>query len=155
MHFRLFLEDGFDGPGGTSWDILYPSTAGDYVDAASGPREHSFLQWKWNRGLDRRVGRRPLYNIDNDEFQKRTYVTIESPTAPDTSDGFWQHKEDTGESYLKVKKVNNLIRMGYGKDSNDVKEIEGWHFYTPTAGGRLVAHPRKNYPDQTNPVQLD
>jgi hypothetical protein len=131
MRFKDWLiteDDGFDGPGGTSWDILYPSIAGDYSDAVKGPREHLFLQWKWNRGLDKDVGRRPLYNIDNKEFQQRKYTTIESPCAPDTSEGFWKHKPDDESGYLKPVYNVDLIRMGYGKTSKDVKEIEGWNF---------------------------
>jgi hypothetical protein len=129
MRFKLFLEDGYDGPSGIAWDLLYPSKAGDYMDAVNSPQEHHFLQWKWNRGLDRRIGRRPLYNIDNQEFQQRRYTTIESPSSPDVSDGFWEHKpDDENRGYLKPIQNVEMIRMGYGSNSTDVKEIEGYNF---------------------------
>lgn len=111
--------------GGPFWDLLYPTSPGDYQWASTIPLEHFWLQWKLRRGEE--LGR-TLHNVDNQEFQKRTYTTIESPTAPDGGDGFWKHKEDDNSPSTKVVKGQDLVWIGDGKTSKDTKPISGYNF---------------------------
>lgn len=118
----LLKESSFGGggSGGASWDLLYPTSAGDYPYASSSPVKHFFLQWKWDRGTDPDIGR-TLYNIDNDDFQKRGYVGIESTTIPDLTDEFWKHKEDDNKSSIKPFKLQDLKWLEIGKTHKETK----------------------------------
>lgn len=118
----LLNEDGFADAGGNSWDVLYPTYADDYPHVSAAPLDHFFLQRRWNRGED--LGR-VLHNIDNDEFQKRGYVGISSPTMPDTGDCFWKHKPDkTNEGSTKPYKQQDLRWIIIGKTSKDTKDTD-------------------------------
>ena len=113
----LLNEDGFGDSGGNSWDLLYPTRAGDYTRISSSPLDHFFLQWKWRRGEE--LGR-VLHNIDNDEFQERGYVSLSS-SIPDEKDEFWKHKEDkSNEGSIKPCFHKDLQWIVQGKTSKDV-----------------------------------
>ena len=131
----LITEDDSDGgsgggdagTAGTSWDLLYPTRAGDYPYDVRTPKHHFWLQYRWSRG--KQLGR-VLHNIDDKEFANRKYATIESRTAPEGDSGFWHHQEDTGDSSVKVTNGINLEYIGMGKDSKSCKPINHWHFTT-------------------------
>lgn len=95
------------------------------------PEEFFWLKWKFDRGEE--LGRK-LHNVDNKEFQKRLFTTIESPTAPDGGDGFWKHKDDKNAPSTKVVKNVDLVWIGDGKTSKDNKPIEGYMFNHPFGG---------------------
>ena len=117
----LLTEDGFAGAGGNSWDVLYPTYADDYAHVAAAPLDHQWLQWKWSRGLE--LGRK-LVNIDNEEFQKRGYVGIESRDMPSAGDKGWKHKKDDGRGSAQPYKIDNLLKIAIGKTSNQTKLID-------------------------------
>jgi|APSaa5957512535_1039671.scaffolds.fasta_scaffold28798_4 hypothetical protein len=128
MKFKEWLinEDGFGGGsgGGSSWDLLYPTIAGDYASAVSEPLEHYFLQWKWDRGTDPDIGR-VLHNIKNDDFQRVDYSSVESTTMPDAGEGFWKHKEDDGsKSSTKPYRLPELKWLCMGETSKDTKYVD-------------------------------
>jgi len=123
MKFKQWLlnEDGFADAGGNSWDLLYPTRACDYNDVVRAPLDHFWLQFRWDRGLE--LGRK-LINIDNAEFQKRGYTSIESSTAPSGGDsGGWKHKQDSGKSSVKVVKLPSLYWLATGKTSEQTKAL--------------------------------
>jgi len=114
----LLNEDGFAGDGGNSWDLLYPTYADDYPYASQVPLDHFWLQWRWERG--EQLGR-ILHNIDNDEFQRRGYVSVSSPDMPDAGDGFWVHKEDNNKKGSNKPVYSQDLRwIVQGKTSKDV-----------------------------------
>lgn len=96
------------------WDLIYPSKAGDYP--RDKPREHWYFQWKLKRGEE--IGR-PVYNIDNPEFQARGYTSIESRSAPPATGGFWQHKpDDNAKGDLEPVYVDSLKILGVSKHAD-------------------------------------
>lgn len=123
MKFKQWLlnEDGFADAGGNSWDLIYPTRAGDYSDVVRAPLDHFWLQFRWDRGLE--LGRK-LININNQEFQRRGYTSIESTTAPPGGDGKgWKHKKDDGKSSIKVNKLKSLSWITLGKTSEQTKGL--------------------------------
>lgn len=126
MQFRDWLLNEDFGDGGTSWDLLYPTTGGDYADVNNDPLSHFWLQWKWDRGTDPEIGR-TLYNIDNDEFQKVGYASIESRTMPEAGNDhkFWTHKPDDGsKSSIKPYHLPELRWVAMGKTSKETKFVD-------------------------------
>jgi len=122
MQFRDFNEH--FGDGGSSWDLLYPTTAGDYADVNNNPLQHFWLQWKWDRGTEPDIGR-TLHNIDNDKFQKIGYNSLASTSMPDTKDGFWKHKPDDGsKGSLQPYHLEDLRWVAIGKTSKDTKFVD-------------------------------
>ena len=123
MKFRDWLINEEFGDGGVSWDLLYPTTAGDYMNVNADPREHFGLQWKWNRGTDPDIGR-VLHNIDNEAFQKIGYVGIESPTMP-SGDKPWKHKvDDSSDSSIKPYFIPTLKWTVVGKTSEETQFLD-------------------------------
>ena len=121
MKFRDWLLNEHFGDGGSSWDLLYPTTGGDYADVNNNPLSHFWLQWKWDRGTDPDIGR-TLHNIDNDDFQKRGYASVSSNSMPDVGDGFWEHKPDDGtQSSIKPYRLPELKWVVMGKTSKETK----------------------------------
>lgn len=125
MRFKEWLineQEGDDGDGeeGVTWDLLYPTKASDYVNAVKNPRSHYFLQWRWNRGEE--LGR-PLYNIDNKEFQKRGYVSVKSTEMPSATQR-WEHKDNEVTSSLEIIKQTRPNLLGVGKNSEDINVIK-------------------------------
>lgn len=136
MEFRDWIiceEESSDEQGGSSrkkfagifWDLLYPSSPGDFPQSSSNPRGHLWLQWRLRRGLD--LGR-VLHNIDNEELQQRQYTSIESLSAPDGGDDFWKHRDDGDEPNTKIVNNLDLVWIGDGKTSKDSKPIDGYNF---------------------------
>jgi hypothetical protein len=125
MKFKNWLlnEDGFAGAGGNSWDVLYPTYADDYPHVAGAPLDHMWLQFRWDRGME--LGRR-LINIDNKEFQKRGYTSIESTTAPPAGDNKkWKHKTDDGtKSSMRVVTMDRLPWLADGKSADQTKALD-------------------------------
>jgi len=124
--------------GGPFWDLLYPSSPADYQWASTIPVEHFWLQWRLQRGLE--LGR-TLHNVDNAEFQKRRYTSIESLSAPDGGDGFWTHRDDGDKPNTKVVNNLDLVWIGDGKNSKDTKSIEGYHYRTNNTFGKTEIWP--------------
>lgn len=114
MKFKKWLyneDSGMDGPGGEYWDLIYPSTTGNYGRDSSNPKYHWWLQWRLDRGLE--IGR-PVHNIDVKDFVNRTYTAVRSTTPPPSTPGFWEHKPDTGKGYLEPIKNVLLHPIGIG-----------------------------------------
>lgn len=123
MKFRDWIINEEFGEGGASWDLLYPTTAGDYMNVNNDPREHFYLQWKWDRGTDPNIGR-VLHNIDNESFQKIGYVGIESTTMPN-GDEPWKHKaDDSNSSSIKPYFLQDLKWIAIGKTSNETQFLD-------------------------------
>jgi hypothetical protein len=100
-----------DDDNGNGWDLVYPTSAGDYVYDVKNPKFFWWLQWRWQRGEE--MGRK-LHNIDRDIF-KWTYTSPASNSLPDND--WWAHKEDDGtKSSLDIKTGLDLVRMGVGED---------------------------------------
>ncbi len=98
---------------GNGWDLIYPSSAGDYVYDVKNPKYFWWLQWRWQRGEE--LGRK-LYNIDRDIYNW-TYTAPASTSLPDND--WWKHKADDGnKSSLEIRKGLDLVRMGVGEDYN-------------------------------------
>jgi hypothetical protein len=135
MKFKNWLlnEDGFADAGGNSWDVLYPTYADDYPNVSKHPLKHMWLQFRWDRGLE--LGRK-LINIDNDEFQKRGYTSIESTTAPPAGDNKkWKHKPDDGtKSSMKVVTMDRLPWLADGKSADQTKALEKGTTYRSWTG---------------------
>ena len=131
MRFRewLITEDEGDGGehDGSHWDLIIPTRADEFPGDSINPRRVKFFQWKLKRGEE--IGR-PLHNIDNKEFQKRDYRSIEATTAPDCDEDFWTHKDDGSSPSTKVVKVDKkeFSFLGYGKNADDVKLIDKYNF---------------------------
>jgi len=100
-------------------DLMHPTNAGDAMYAFSEPVEFSWLQWKW--GQERKQGRK-FINIDIDEFDKKGFIAIQSNDMPDTSPGFWQHKESDTPSTTPHKHFDVIIR-GVAKNSKETVTI--------------------------------
>lgn len=90
------------------WDLVYPTTAGDYVGAVSNPKKFWWMQWEWERGAE--IGR-PLDNIDRGVL-RRQYVSLNSKTAPD--DQTWRHKPD------KPLPIKSVLRKGISSGTCNV-----------------------------------
>lgn len=102
------------------WDLVYPTTAGDYVKSVNKPKEFWWMQWEWERGSE--IGR-PLDNIDREVLGRR-YVSLDSRTAPD--DQTWRHKPDKeSEGYLGVVKNIDLVRLGVGPSHKEPLILKG------------------------------
>jgi len=118
----IMNEDGFAGAGGNSWDVIYPTYADDYPQVSATPRSHFFLQFRWDRGLE--LGR-SLINIDNEEFQKRGYVGIESSDIPNSGESGWKHKyDDGGTGSQKPYNMKDLVWLADGKTSEQTKALD-------------------------------
>jgi hypothetical protein len=118
MRFRdWILNEDFNATSSDlTGDLFYPTNAGDYPYVTNKPVEHWWLQWKWDQ--EKRQGRK-FYNIDQEEFDKRGYVSLQSKTMPDKK---WTHKPDS-RSNVETIKTPDLIQIGVGKDSNDIKKL--------------------------------
>lgn len=121
MNFREWLiesegsgQEGFADrakDNGCGWDLIYPTTAGDYVYDVKNPKFFWWLQWRWQRGEE--MGRK-LYNIDRDIYQWK-FTSPASTSLPDND--WWHHTEDDGsKSSLEIKKGIDLVRLGVGED---------------------------------------
>lgn len=139
MNFKQWLlesegsgQEGFadrDNDNGCGWDLIYPTTAGDYVYDIDNPKWFWWLQWRWKRGEE--IGR-PLYNIDK-EVLTRTYVAPYSKTAPD--DKPWVHKPDDGTGYLGIKTGIDLDRIGVGPSHKEPLVMTGPRVVGHNMGG--------------------
>ena len=109
----LLLEDIASGEDDPNGDFLYPTDAGDYAYVTNSPQEHQWLQWKWRQ--EKKQGRK-FHNINQPEFDKRTYVSMKSNTMPEAGSGFWKHKPDGAEN-VEAKKTDDLQAFGYWKNS--------------------------------------
>tara|TARA_Y100000034_G_scaffold78539_1_gene94391 strand:+ start:2336 stop:2812 length:477 start_codon:yes stop_codon:yes gene_type:complete len=120
MKFKQWLlesegsgSEGFadrDDDSGCDWDLIYPTTAGDYVYDIDNPKWFWWLQWRWKRGEE--IGRE-LHNIDRDILKWR-YTSPYSRDLPGNE--WWHHKPDSGESSMGVAKNLDLVRIGVGDD---------------------------------------
>jgi len=122
MDFKNWLyneEDArLNGPGGKHWDLIYPSTVGDYGRASSNPKHHWWLQWRIKRGLE--IGR-VTHNIDTEEFIGHKYTVVDGKVPP-PSGKFWEHKPDNGKgSTMVIRNVDlNPISIGPTADSSKI-----------------------------------
>ena len=92
--------------------ILYPSDAFDFGPASSDPPEHWYLQRRWRK--EEQEGRK-FHNIDNKEFQQRTYRAVYSRSMPDTKPGFWRNHADKAEGAIGVYDMTKPDLLGVGK----------------------------------------
>lgn len=107
------IEDDTDAFG----QFFMPTTAGDYLYAASDPTEHWWLQWKWAQ--EREVIHRPFHNIDAKEFEKRDYVAMQSETMPAASGPGWKHKPDVNSKNISVHRHYDLGQRKIAKHGAD------------------------------------
>lgn len=114
MRFKDWLinEDFAATDSNQTGDIMYPTNAGDYAYAANDPAEHSWLQWKWDQ--EKKQGRK-FHNINQKEFEKRSYSSVKSLTLPDKE---WKHAKDNKPN-LKTVTMSDLDILAIGKNSKD------------------------------------
>ena len=123
------------------WDVIYPTTAGDYVASISNPKDFWWMQWEWERGS--KIGR--LLDNINKEVLDRRYVSLDAKTAPD--DQTWRHKPDKeNEGYLGVVKGIDLIRLGVGLSYKEPLVLKG---------PRVLGHRMGNDPPFPSPSAAD
>lgn len=114
---------------GHGWDVIYPTTAGEYPRAVSASTTFWWLRWEWRRGQE--IGRK-LYNIDFKELDSLPYLSVQSNTMPD--DTWWSHTEDMGKSNITIHKDSDLNVIGYSGGPDKPMVISNAEKPVPTHG---------------------